>query len=387
MKKILFFSIVFLLFFYVFSLPSFSDRVKLNYISYAVIILLGVSSLLYLILYSKISFDVSLFIMPAFATWALVGTILYSHQFRAWLTLILLSLTIFVLYWAFLCINDFCKTIQIVVGALFCFSIYFIIHYLAKGVLFSGARIGDDFANVNTIGAYMTIGIGAALYLIMFKFRKLFLFFIVPILFFFVIGFLTGSKTFVICTFILIIVLLFVRLKKHKIVFLISLVALIGAAFGLLQLPMLATIKTRLLIMLGTFFGSNSDTSTTTRALWQLYAVTLGSGNLLVGYGSNGFNIYSGVGSYSHGNFAEVICNFGLPGLFLFYSIPFYCLFVTIKKREFHPFVIAFGIYLFITGFFSVNYYGKAVFLIISLLILLISREREKQYGKVSFLY
>ena len=325
--------------------------------------------------------------MPVFTIWALVGTLIYSHEFRSWMTLVLLSISSFILYLAFSCIDSLSKTIQIVVLAMFGFSMYFVVHYLRNGQLLSGARLGEDFANVNSIGAYMTIGVCSALYLILFNFKKIYLINTLPILVFLAIGFLTGSKTFVFCTSIILIIMLFIRLKKHKWIFLIVLILLIAAIIGVLQLPFLSTIKNRIEIMFNVLTGSGSDTSTTTRALWQYYAIVLGSQNIFTGYGSNGFNIYSGVGSYSHGNYTEVFCNFGLPGLFIFYSVPFYCIFKSVKKGSLAVFPIIFGIYLFISGFFSVNYYGKTVFLIIALSIYALPRERRARYGKISILY
>ena len=100
-ERINYFSILFFIFLYVFVVPSFGSRSGLSYFVYLVFGILSGLVIFYALLFKKISFNRYLLFVPLFVGYALVGTLLFSHQFRGWLTLFLLAISFFVLYFAF----------------------------------------------------------------------------------------------------------------------------------------------------------------------------------------------------------------------------------------------------------------------------------------------
>ena len=101
--------------------------------------------------------------------------------------------------------------------------------------------------------------------------------------------------------------------------------------------------------------------------LWQQYGLYFGSRHLIFGLGTNGFNAFSGTHTYTHGNFSEVLCDFGLIGFLLYYSafiVPLVLSFLSNKKERF--FVITVIFVLLIDGFLSVYYYDKTTFVLLA---------------------
>lgn len=376
------------LFLYIFSLPAFSYRSVFNYVSYALMLFLTISTLAYCFLYSEISFNVLLTFLLLFCVWAFLGTVLYSQQFRDWLTLILLSITLIVFTLSFKCISNDELLFLFIVFAMFAFAIYFVIYYRNDFLSLIGGkniRLGRYFANENAIGSFMTIGIGTSFYLIFERFKKRYLFLLLPIAAFFVVGFSTGSKAFLLSTFIILIVFLLLNSKKHPFISISIFVGIIIAIILLFQLPFLSSYKDRIIYSISGLFGGATDTSTITRKTWQEYGFCLGSKNLVTGYGCNGFSIYSGVGSYTHSNISEVFCDFGIVGLILFYLTPIICTIKTFKNKQISFFVIGFCVYFILTGFLTVNYYSKSTFLLMALLVHL--TEKGERNGKIFVIY
>ncbi len=371
-KKTFYILVCVFVFLYMFSLPSFSGRSGWNYIPYGLMALLMVVVFLYTFLYSKFEFKWYLLFLPLFCAWALIGTIFYSHQFRDWLTLPLLTITFFVFYYAFKAINDFKRSFLIIMCALLAFCVYFLCIYyedLLNFADFSSFRLGFYFDNVNAIAGYMSLGFAIALYFLFCSKRNIFYIYLIPLVVFAIIGISTGSRTFLVDILLLVVGALIIRFKDHKVALVISLVCLIVALVVLINLPFLSTMKSRLTAMFSTLFGSGSEGSTTTRILWQIYGVTLSSGNLIIGYGADGFAIASGVGTYTHGNYAEVICDFGIVGFLIYYSFIFFLLhsFFKSKTKESAFLFTTIVVLMMVNGFLGVHYYSKWTFVLFAL--------------------
>ena len=369
-KKILYVSISVLCFLYIFSIPSFSGRTKLNLIPYLFMGLLIATTLFYSLIYlKKIPYKpfISIF---AFAIWCGVGTLLFSHNFRGWLTIILLTISSFILFIAFVSLNNKRLMTLIISGALFCFCIYFIAFYsktifdinaLKRG----GFQLGLDFDNTNTIGFYMFL-----LYTISF-FRLLnykkpidlvfILFFVVAL----ICGVLTGSRSFIVNVLIATVVIVISRFKTKKWLAIIILVAIIATGIVIINLPFASFVKEKILKMFSMFSSNGSDTSTTQRILWQVYGVYLGSKNPFIGYGMNGYAIFSGVGTYTHGNFVEIFCDYGVFGIILFYGALLMLAIKSFKcKDRMHFLVLTFTCVFFLNSFNSLYYTDKAFYVI-----------------------
>ena len=308
-----------------------------------------------------------LFVLEAF-----IGTAIYSHDFRRWLSIVLMVITLFVYYFAFSAINKSRFTLKIIIVAFLIFAFYFIIVYREQIIHFQiDNRIGDYFDNPNAVGSYFSLAFAASTYVAIIFEKKRDLFYLIPSVIFGLCGIFTGSRTFIVLIIVSVSTIVFIRFRTKKWLVLIAYASLIGIFFIAINLPVFATLKLRVDQMLYTLFGignSKVDHSSVQRVLWQRYGYYLGSHNIVFGYGCEGFSIYSGIGTYSHSNFSEVLCNFGIVGFVLFYLcylVPFFYCFNGKQKDRFVVFV--FVIYFLFKGFFGVSYYYKESYLIIAL--------------------
>lgn len=373
-KKVIYYCILANLFLYVFSIPSFANRVGLNYICYALVATLIALIVVYIFVYGiERKFDKRIFLIIIFVISSLVGTISYSHQFRGLLTLILLSLSMFAIYYGMIVINNNNLLFKLFTLSFFAFAIYFIFYYREEILNYASYnydefRIGWDFENPNTVGSFMTLAISLSIYIVLFKKGKLRFLFIIPALSFLLVGFTTGSRTFLISLFVIFICFILLRFKKHIFIASIIVVTAITLAFILIyNLPFLATIKYRLEDTFNFFTEGGASGSTLERILWQKYGFYLASRRIFFGFGESGFAIASGVNTYTHGNFTEVLCDFGIVGFLLFYCFNIGPAFISIfSKKEDREYIISILLVMLINGFLSVYYYDKSTYVIMA---------------------
>lgn len=343
-------------------------------------IALGGLSILFCALYSNFKINKTAFLIPLFCLFSLIGTILYSHQYRAWFSIVLLTISFFVFVYSFKILNNKHLIIAIIAASFFAFSIYYIIHYRNEIIHFESYtdelfRLGWFFDNPNGVSAYAIIGFSSPLYLLLFWNKKIRYAFILPIVTSLLVGATTGSRTFLVIVAVVILIFLFFKFSNHKLIYLGVVSGLVIIGIILLNMPFLSTMKDRFVRAIETFFGTASkvDTSTLERAVMIDYGFLLGSRKLLFGYGVDGFSIVSGMGTYAHSNFAEVVCDFGLLGLVIFY-LPLFIFFIktiTSKKID-KSFIITFFVYYFIVSFSNVIYYKKIYYLMIAFLFFLV---------------
>ena len=376
-KKVLLYCIVIFSCLYIFSIPSFGESSSFTrYIIYIAMIMLGLSVFSYLLLYGDFRLRKEALLIPLFALIALLGTVIYSKEFRAWFSLVLLSISFFIFIYAFKIIKSKIVILNIITIALFLFSLYFIYYFRSKIIHFnSETRLGPPFDNQNGVAAFAVVGFSVPLYLLFFYSRKIRFIYLIPILTSLVVGIATGSRTFYAVVIIFLLVFLFFKFQKHKILYLCVVGVLIGFSILFINLPFMESFKLRIIASLETIFGTASkvDTSTLERVVYVDYGFVLGSKNLIIGYGVNGFSIFSGVGTYAHSNFAEVLCDFGIIGFIVFY-LPLLILFfkaITNKKID-KVFVVSFFAYYLIVSITNVLYYKKIYFLILAFLFYLV---------------
>lgn len=380
LKKIFYWGIASFLFLYTFSIPSFSGRTGWSIISYFLMAALAGCTVVYTFLYTHFKINKWLLIPAAFALFAFLGTAFYSHSFVGtsgkigWTTLLLMFLTLVIFYYAFVAIENKKIILIALISAFLIFAFYFAFIYrnIIIHLQLSSDRISIYFDNQNTIGFYFAIAYALSLYSGLFFKRKIELLFLAPALIFLFLGFFTGSRAFLISIVMGSVAITFFKLRNHKIIFVIVLGCLVGLFFILINIPQLAFLKDQFDRTLYTIFGignSKVDTSTVQRAVWPGYAFYLGGRNLITGYGVNGFSIYSGVGTYAHNNFAEVLCDFGLIGFVLFnacFLMPF-ILSLKSNDKDLSLVPILFFIY-FARSIFGVVYYSKETYLVLALI-------------------
>lgn len=390
-ERVSYFCLIFFVFLYVFAVPSFGSRSGLSYSVYLIFAVLSGLVLFYTLLFKKFTFNRYLIFVPLFIGYALLGTLLFSHQLRGWLTLFLLGISFFVLYYAFQIIEHKFVVLSIIVFGIFAYSLYYIFHYRSEIIHFSSFgseafRLGDYFDNQNDVAACCLAGFSLSIYLLLFS-KKLFkLIFIFPSMSIFLVGLTTGSRTFILASVLIFLVFLYFRMRNHKLLYLISLIVFIGLLFVFINFPFMATIKERLLKMVKTFFTSSNtvDTSAISRSIWLDYGVFLGSKHIIFGLGYGGFSIFSGVGTFTHSNTVEVFCDFGLPGLLLFYSPYFALVCLQIKNRDrLLQLTLPLFVLYFAISFSMVFFYNKMYYLIIALLSFISISSKEKDLSGV----
>lgn len=395
LKRITYWCIVAFLFLYTFSIPAFSGREKIYIVSYFFMAALGGFTIVYTFLYTKFKFNRWLILPALFVAFAFLGTAFYSHSFVGtsgkigWTTLLLMLITLVVFYYAFVAINNNKIILIALLAAFLVFAFYFAYVYRDKIIhlQLSSDRIDIYFDNQNTIGFYFAIAYALSLFCGLFYKRKLELLYLIPAALFLFLGLFTGSRAFLVSVVIGSIVIMYLKLRNHKIIFLIALGCLIGLLFVLINISTFAFLKDQFDRTLYTLFGignSKVDTSTVQRAVWPGYAFYLGGRNLIFGYGVNGFSIYSGVGTYSHNNFAEVLCNFGIIGFVLFNAcliIPFLLSFKP-KSKDLYLVSILFFVYVF-RSLFGVVYYSKETYLVLALIFYLTRDCKLPVFGRI----
>lgn len=367
------------LFGYVLCMPIFGQNSSiLRYSIYAMMVILGGCTCLYVLLYGNFKVQRSLLVVPLFAIFALVGTAIYSHDFRSWASLVLLSGSCFVLFYAFQSIKSRFIVLNIILSSLFLFSLIFIFFYRKDILNFRSFgdkdfRLGQDFDNPNNISIFSLIGYSLSLYLFLFLNKKIKVIYIFPILTMLLMGFTTGSRMFFIGFVLFTVVLFFFRFKKHKILFFCILILLVLLLIFFINLPFLATLKARFIRSFNTLFGIGIrvDTSTIERTIWADYGIYLGSKSMFFGLGAKGFSVFSGTETYAHNNYAELFCDFGLFGFILFYFPLVFCAYKNFSKKGSNGLAMSFIIYYIVAGFFNVFYYNKIYYLVLALLFYL----------------
>ena len=123
LKKIIYFFVVSGFFLYVFSVPSFGEKTNATrYIIYLSMLLLGIFSLLYTFLYSDFKIGKAHLLVPSFTFFALFGTLIHSHQYRQWFSLVLLMMSFFIFYYSFKIIKNKELVLLLISLAFFLFS-------------------------------------------------------------------------------------------------------------------------------------------------------------------------------------------------------------------------------------------------------------------------
>lgn len=391
--QVLYWGVVALLGLYSFSIPAFSGRPIYYFISHSFLILLFICSLIYA--FSNHLFEIRkrLLLLPMFVFWSFFGTIVFSKNIRAWITLVLLCVSFFVFYYSFISIQKKVLIELTVLLGFAAFAIYFLIVY--RNDIFSsiksGERLGSYFDNENDIGSYMTVASIIGIHLLLHKFKIANLIYIIPLLLFVLVGFLTGSRTFIVTFLVACITAVCIKLKNHKIILAISIVSIIVIFIILINLPFASSMKERFLEVLKTFGIGNAlktDGSTRSRILWQSFGFYLGSQNLFIGYGCYGFAVYSGVGTYTHSTFSEIICDHGIIGALLFYSLLITPIVLSTKNtnKEHNILIIMFFVYYFVKSFLGVFYTSKDTYIVIALMMYLVKDVTILNFKKIQTL-
>ncbi len=365
----------------------FEEKAKLNYSMYVPAAMMGILCLVYYIKKRVLPnfrplICIYVFVGIAYLT-SLIANPLSAIKYP---TLLILAGFGTVVYLSCCIIGDTKAVLHTVLLASLVFVAAFIAVYWKSLIKLNfSVRLGDFFGNQNGIAFKLSVS-GALLTSVAIYNRKYWLLVLLPFVFVCVAS--TGSKkgliylaaiaVFAICSFFR---------KRVWIGILISGGAVLAMILAIAFFPPLETIKDRFSAHIAYLLGqSAASASSFQRGLYRDNAFYLAFKNLFVGYGFDGFDAASGVGTYSHNNISELMCNFGLFGLLSFYGIFVYIAsgFINVGRKldATIGFYFLLGIVL-LTSTAQIFYYSKMVFFLFAICIF-INQKKNIEYTRLS---
>lgn len=318
------------------SIPLCSFRVGLNKITWALTILFLLFMILSLILFSKIEINKLSFSILIFIIWITICAIVNINLHNGiGLTPILLLLSTFIIY-LFVTQNKQYRNLFmiLILLAMSIFMLCYTYFYFDDLVSLNFKRLGENFGDINDIAICLGIGFSLYFYLIFnsnFNILKI-IFEVIFLLMFGLCGLSTGSKIFIliiVVTSLFSIIKFMIRLHIKWYICILIIVSLIVVFVLILNLPAFATIKNRILEFLN---PKEKDDSTDLRLQMFIDGFYMFLRRPLFGFGVSGYFTSSSIGGcWSHNNFSELLCSYGLIGFILFY-IPY--ILVLKKKKE-----------------------------------------------------
>ena len=234
-----------------------------------------------------------------------------------------------------------------------------------------GVDTHGDYWNANDIGLKLCVGLAIALYFA-FKYKKIWqriLFLFMAVLF----GYLalyTGSRKVLIMMMLIIILLFWLKAKRHKIrAFVIAVACAVGVYLLVMNVePLYNVLGVRVEEMLNGLFGEGTNEGS-----FNLRNEMIEMGwnwflkRPIFGYGINNFRVLyesvTGVSTYAHNNFIEILVSGGVVGFILYYSIYAYLLVKlfkpTFKERDLLSIILfSVNIVLLVLQISLISYYN-----------------------------
>lgn len=260
----------------------------------------------------------------------------------------------------------------IIAGLLLMFTFIAIYFKQLIKLEFLSVRLGGKIGNENAVAMKMVaVSIILGSYI---AYNKKYI--LIPILFvLFICIISSGSKKGLFGILFATITTIYLIFRKKPIIAAIVIVAACLTFYCLLwYVPQFALIKNRLILYISGKQGGATDSSSYIRDLFKENALYLSFKNLLLGYGVGGFSVASGINTYSHNNFTELLCNFGLFGFISFHFIYVYLILklkpkMVIKNETVALYFIL--LFYFVILFGAIEYYSKIIYICFALCLYL----------------
>ena len=215
------------------------------------------------------------------------------------------------------------------------------IYMCLRLILFEDGKPGSMYFG-NIIGLYfnniaLALAFGIALSLLLY-FKKRKIVYILPILLFYYIIYLTGSRKGLLLPIVFFSIFYFLNNKtsiKKYIVFLA--IIIIGITVSRIILKNNQTLNLRMIELFESFAGKEvNDYSVNERSFFRSTAMEIFFNNPIIGIGINNFAAYMlEIGyshvAYSHCNYTEILSNLGVIGFCIYYYIYYYIVIKSIK--------------------------------------------------------
>lgn len=351
----------------IFSTFSFAGRAKWNYVNMVINVILMAIIILYLMLYSKIRFDMVFVLFALFNILVFISSAISGFK-NFNFTILLNSMVAFFVYQILIenPKNIRYITYAFLIGGIAHLFHYFIIYFKPLITLDFSSRLGGYFDNQNEASNYLlVIGI-SFLYFLFYEKKKLAIIGVFVSLWF---VFSTGSMSNILMFGLFILAGLYHIFPKSKRWILFSLIGLsIVVLFVIIQIPALDYYKRRVYGIINEFLGIENeyqDGSASSRMRLAKESFFIFLRNPLFGYGFGSTGRYSFNGQVSHNNFFELLSAFGIFSAFIFQVLLFYPLkrFGAKNRNRLADWLILFVI---INQLFLVTYTGKIEYHIIA---------------------
>lgn len=277
--------------------------------------------------------------------------------------------------------------------ALFILLVYIVVK--TDVAMLGDFRIGTDtlgkYWNANDIGRKLSIGVVLSLYFMLkTKGIKRVFYFVLSLVFLFII-LMTGSRTALVIVVFSVGLMFWLKAKKYRMLVFLALLGLAVIGFILImKIPILYNIiGVRFETLIKEFMGqSANEGSFDTRQEMINLGVKWFEERPILGYGLNNFRelyfIETGINTYSHSNFVEILVGGGLVGFAIYYAIFVYMFMKLFKYAFFKRDIIAiilfvFNLSLVIMHVSNISYYSTADNCLLMLAIVYISI-RNKSY-------
>lgn len=365
-KKVIYYLILFFLAFYLFSVTAFDEIYGLHYTNYFAVIFLTLLVVTYEILYLKKVYLSRQMLFPLFfVIYVCFITICFGTFTDKLFTMCNIFISFLVIYQGVKIINNG----DILVYSLVCSALAYLLFFFFMNFQeiisldFLNDRMGGNIGNLNAVGENLLLYASLFAFFILDKKRWYCSLFSIPFLLF---AFFTGSKMVFFGIGLLVITIIIILFRKKRILLFISISLFLTIGILMLQLPLFNTIRERLISMILTLVSGDGGASTNLRLLYSEVGVYLSGQNLFFGLGAEGFKLNTSFETYSHNNFVEILCNFGLFGFILFYFPMIKILLNTRHHLDSKILLLPFFMILFyfVVGFANIYYYSKLLFIL-----------------------
>ncbi|MGI6735412.1 MAG: O-antigen ligase family protein [Bacilli bacterium] len=358
---------------YIMVMYLFDLNINTLWISKVVFLMFAISTLISLFIAKKVTLNLFFWLFGLFVFYSAIS-IFWAVESNLALKM---TLTLFQLLILGFCVTQtFDKeNIEIIphffalAGALlFLYSLYI---YGIKDFFVSiinSKRLGAQISQENIYGFQSAISIVAALYLMFFK--KKYIYVLVCLALLFVIA-ASGSKSALLIVPIgfIIVILLKYGVNRKVILFFILLIVF---SIALLNTPIFKGVIHRIQKMLEVLLYGNTaqDGSTTKRLEFIIEGIVLFFKKPLFGYGADNFRVIIapilGVSTYSHNNYIELLVNGGIIGFLLFY-FSYFVLILEAFSKKLDKFLLIIMILFLIADMATVSLYSKIFVIFLSL--------------------